>query len=195
MPSEGLRTFIAIVLSEEIKDFLVKLQEKLKASNADVKWVKKEGIHLTLKFLGNVEQKKIDEIIKIINNISNHMASFQLELGSIGAFPKKEIPRVIWVDLSKGDEETKAIAQKLEEEIAKLGIPKEKRAFSSHITLGRVKTSLNRKQLIEQLNYLQANPLKEKPKYKVEKITLFKSTLTPTGPIYQVLYEGNLKTN
>ena len=195
MSSEKLRTFIAIALSKEIEDFLANLQETLKKSNTDVKWVKPENIHLTLKFLGQREKKKIDEIIKIIDEISKNTPVFPLEISSIGSFPKKEYPRVIWVGLTEGDKEIKQIASTLENAICKLGIPKESRPFSSHITLGRVRSPLNRKQLVEQLNNLEGNFPEGKMRYKVERITLFKSTLTPTGPIYEILHEGSLKTN
>lgn len=195
MSGEKLRTFIAITLPSEVKNFLGNLQEILKKTNADVKWVEPKNIHLTLKFLGEREKKKIDEIVKIIDSLASNTSVFQLEIASIGAFPKKEYPRVIWVGLSQGEEETKKIAEALEDAIAKIGIPKESRAFSSHITLGRVRSSKNRGQLIEQLNHLEGNFPKESPLYKVDKITLFKSTLTPSGPIYEVLHEASLKTN
>lgn len=195
MSEKKIRTFIAIRLPEETKDFLGKLQDILKISDADVKWVKKENIHLTLKFLGEIEKKKIDEIIKIIDNLSNSISVFQLEVSEIGAFPKKEYPRVIWAGLVSGDKEMRQIAKELDNAICKIGLPKESRSFSSHITLGRVRSSLNKKQLIEQLNYLEGNFPKPKPKCKVDKITLLKSTLTPSGPIYEVLHERNLKTN
>ena len=182
-------------LPAEIKAFLGKLQETLKKSNADVKWVKPENIHLTLKFLGEREKKKIDEIIKIIDDVSSEASVFQLEISSIGAFPKKEYPRVIWVGLSEGDKQIKQIAAELENAICKLGIPKESRPFSSHITLGRVRSPLNRKQLVEQLNGLEENFPEGRMRSEVKVITLFKSTLTPTGPIYEILHEGHLKTN
>lgn len=195
MSGEKLRTFIAIELSAEVKDFLQKLQESLKTSNADVKWVKKENIHLTLKFLGERDKKKIDEIIKIIGNLCDNLGVFELEISSVGVFPKKEYPRVIWVGLTKGDKEVMQIARDLENEISKIGIPKESRPFSSHITLGRVRSGKNKNQLIEQLNYLEENFPAQKPEYRVERITLFKSTLTPAGPIYEILHERNLKAN
>lgn len=195
MPGNKLRTFIAIRFSETFKDYLGKLQDVLKTSNADVKWVKKENIHLTLKFLGEIEDKKIGEITKIIDNLSSKMPVFQLELSTLAAFPKKEYPRVIWVGLAKGGTQIKQMAEELNNAISRLGLPKEPRPFSSHITLGRVKSSLNKKQLIEQLNYLEGNFPKPTLSLKIDKLTLFKSTLTPTGPIYEVLYERNLRTS
>jgi 2'-5' RNA ligase len=117
-----------------------------------------------------------------------------MQISCLGAFPKKEYPRVVWVGLSEGEEETKQIAEELENEICRLGIAKEKRPFSSHITLGRVRSAHNRSQLTERLNYLEQNFPQGWPACKVDRITLFKSTLTPSGPIYEVLHEKSLKT-
>jgi len=191
-----MRTFIAITLSEEIKEELKKIQDKLKLTNADVKWVDIKNIHLTLKFLGEVDEEKINKIIKILNEVSKEISGFNLSLGTLGVFPKLESARVIWVGLKKGDKETKEIAKILEEKLAKIGIPKEKRPFSSHITLGRVRSNLNLKNLVEEIKNLIENLdsfYKEK-EFFVSKITLFKSTLTYQGPIYEILKEANLKT-
>ena len=188
-----MRTFIAIELPSEIKDSLSRLQEELKTSGADVKWVTPENIHLTLKFLGEIDDKKIDKIIKIIDDTAKEKNKFQIRISSLGAFPKVDFPRVIWVGVDTGDKETKEIAEGLEEKIAKIGIPKEDRPFSSHITIGRTKSSLNREGLVQDLKD-KAELGGGKLNFYVTKITLFKSTLTPKGPIYEVLKATNLKT-
>jgi 2'-5' RNA ligase len=193
VPEEILRTFIAIGLPQEVKNFLGSLQEILKAGQADVKWVSPENIHLTLKFLGERDKKKIEAVIKIIDEVCGKTPDFRLAFSSLGAFPKKEYPRVVWVGLSEGEAEVRQIAERLENEICRLGIAKEKRPFSSHITLGRVRSAHNRSQLVERLNYLEKNFPQEKPDCQAAKITLFKSTLTPSGPIYGTLYEKSLK--
>lgn len=187
-----MRTFIAIELPSEIKDSLSRLQEELKASNADVKWVEPNNIHLTLKFLGEIDDKKIEKITKIIDDTAREKNKFQMHISSLGAFPKIDFPRVIWVGVDTGDKETKGIADELEEKIAKIGIPKEDRPFSSHITIGRTRSSLNREKLVQDLKN-KAELGGEKLEFSVTKITLFKSTLTPHGPIYEVLKETNLK--
>jgi 2'-5' RNA ligase len=187
-----MRTFIAIELPQEIKDSLRRLQEKLKASKTDVKWVEPNNIHLTLKFLGEVDDKKLDKVIKIIEETARDKNEFQMRISSLGAFPKIDFPRVIWVGVETGNKETKAIAEELEEKTAKIGIPKEDRPFSSHITIGRTRSSLNREKLVQDLKN-KAELGGEKLEFYVTKITLFKSTLTPHGPIYEVLKETNLK--
>ena len=188
-----MRTFIAIDLPSEIKDSLRRLQEKLKASKADVKWVEPKNIHLTLKFLGEIDDKKIEEITKIIDDTAKEKNKFQIHISSLGAFPKIDFPRVIWVGVETGDKENKGMAEELEEKTAKIGIPKEDRPFSSHITIGRTRSSLNREKLVQDLKN-NAELSGERLEFYVTKITLFKSTLTPRGPIYEALNETNLKT-
>jgi 2'-5' RNA ligase len=187
-----MRTFIAIELPQEIRDYLKKIQENLKESGADVKWVAPQNIHLTLKFLGELDQQKLKEISHILEDVAKEKKSFSLELAGVGAFPDTNYPRVIWVGLAAGNEETKEIAELLEEKIACLGIAKEDRPFSAHLTLGRIRSGLNRIKLVQALN---AWTQSETSQFRAQKITLFKSTLTPKGPVYEILTEANLTTS
>lgn len=189
-----MRTFIAIELPPEIKESLARIQNQLKTSGADAKWVEPQNIHLTLKFLGEINEQKLAQIVSIIEDISKNKNAFSIRLSSLGAFPKINSPRVIWIGIDKGDNETKDMVESLEEKIARIGIPKEDRPFSSHITIGRLRSSLNRQRLVKVLLDLQPNFEKEGKEFLVTKITLFKSTLIPYGPIYEVLKEASLKT-
>lgn len=189
-----MRTFIAIELPNEIKEFLSKTQEQLKSSEADVKWVAPQNIHLTLKFLGEVDDNKLDEVKQVMDNAACACASFQGRISAIGAFPKIDFPRVIWLGIDPGDSETKEIAKTLEDALEKAGIPKEDRPFSSHITLGRVRSNMNRERLVRSLKDSQERMGEKKLEFTVTKITLFKSTLTPKGPVYEALKESALKT-
>ncbi len=184
-----MRTFIAIELPAQIKDKLSELQALLKQSGADVKWVAPQNIHLTLKFLGEIDEEKSTKISGIIENIAQGLKQFQISLSSLGAFPKIEFPLVIWVSIDKGDREVKMLAKGLEERIEKLGVPKEERPFSSHITIGRVRSPLNKDKLVKALreaeNYFGAKIIE----FNVTKIKLFKSTLGPSGPVYETLKE------
>jgi 2'-5' RNA ligase len=186
-----MRTFIAIALTREIRDYLASIQEELKKCRADVKWVQPENIHLTLKFLGERDEKKIEKIKLELEETARDKKSFSIRLSAVGAFPKLDFPRIIWVGIDRGEKETEEIAYELEERIAKIGIPKEDRPFSSHITIARLKSPLNRESLVQELKKLAPPQGKE---FKVGKITLYKSTLTPQGPIYEALKEANLKT-
>jgi 2'-5' RNA ligase len=187
-----MRTFIAIELPEEVKEYLRRLQGKLKKCDADVKWVAPQNIHLTLKFLGEIDEKKAGEIEEILTKTARQNPSFQIRASSIGGFPGLSSPRVIWIGIDKGDSEVKNIAKKLETSLELIGIPREERGFSSHITIGRTKSSLNRTSLAKLLNELKETPQTENIEFTVNKITFFKSTLTPQGPIYEALKEFQL---
>jgi 2'-5' RNA ligase len=189
-----MRTFIAIELPQGIKDSLARTQNQLKAAGADVKWVEPANIHLTLKFLGEIDEKKLEKINSILEEAAQDKNSFSARIFSLGAFPGINSPRVIWVGIDQGDKEIREIAKALEDEIAKIGIPKEDRPFSSHITIGRTRSPKNREKLVQELNQLANNFGRENLEFAVEKIVLFKSTLTPKGPIYEALKDANLKT-
>ncbi len=189
-----MRSFIAIELPQNIKDYLSRLQTQLKNSQADVKWVEPQNIHLTLKFLGEIDDNQLSEINNILENIAKERKHFQANVSSAGAFPKINFPRVIWVGLKEGDQETQDIARYLEEKIAEIGVPKENRPFSSHITIGRVRTPKNKDKLVKELNKFADGLKEENLKFLVNKLTLFKSTLKPLGPVYEILKEVNLKT-
>lgn len=189
-----MRAFIAVELPKEIGQKLALLQEELKKQNADVKWVEAKNIHLTLKFLGEIEDEIVDSLYEIMQEVAKDKKAFSLRICSMGAFPKTEAPRVIWVGIDRGDKEIKEIAKELEEKIYKIGVAKEKRDFSSHITIARVRSSLNRIKLIEALKVLKSKMCENNLEFTVNKITLLKSTLTPKGPIYEALKEIIFKT-
>jgi len=190
-----MRTFVAIELSDQIKTYLNKIQNQLRTSGADIKWVEPENIHLTLKFLGEIDDKKLAKVVEILKATAADGFEFYLRLASLGAFPNLNSPRVIWVGLDQGDKETKEIAETLEDKLAEIGIPEENRSFSSHITIGRSRSGLNRIKLTPLLKDLSNIPGEENLRFKVTKITLYKSTLTPKGPVYEALKEVSLKTN
>ena len=187
---ETIRAFIAIELTEDIHARLDDIQQQLKKTGADVKWVKSSQIHLTLKFLGEAPLDKIDSIISALENTVESKPPFQIELTGIGAFPKIEHPQIIWIGTEKGKEELKEIAFELEEKLETLGFKKEDREFSPHATLGRVRSSENRFALIKALKGFQMNaPLTQ----KAEHLSFIKSTLTPQRPVYEVLKKVELK--
>ncbi|MBM3244518.1 MAG: RNA 2',3'-cyclic phosphodiesterase [Candidatus Omnitrophica bacterium] len=190
-----MRAFIAIPIPEQTKKHLLLLQEKLKGYGADVKWVQTDNIHLTLKFLGEVDEDNLSKVYRAIENAVKETCAFSADIASLGAFPKIDYPKVIWVGIRQGEKETKEIAGLLEEEIEKTGIPKEKREFESHITIGRVRSLKNLKDLSTRLNeftdYFEGTDMN----FMVSKIVLFKSTLSPKGPTYEAIKEVNLKTH
>jgi 2'-5' RNA ligase len=189
-----MRTFIAIPLPEETRNFLSNIQNQLKSCGADVKWVQPQNIHLTLKFLGEINEGQLNKINVILEEVAKKMHPFTVSIDSIGAFPRINSPRVIWAGIQQGDSEVKIIANELEERIAEIGIPKEEKTFSSHITIGRRRSGLKMDKLIDGLQKIASLAKEQGQEFLTSKITLFKSTLTPKGPNYESLKEANLKT-
>ncbi len=185
---ETIRSFIALELTPEVHQELTRAQSQLKASDTDVKWVNPENIHLTLKFLGSISLELIAEIKKILEELAREHRAFQLEVKNLGAFPKIEYPRVIWVGIERGSEHSINLVRDLEQRLIKVGFLPEKRPFKPHLTLGRVRSSRKRNQLRELLQSVKLTP----KTMQAEKLTLFKSTLTASGAIYEPLYSTSL---
>ena len=186
-----MRTFIAIELSEEIKDSLTQIQSHLKYAGADVKWIEKDNIHLTLKFLGEIDDKKCEKVKSALDEIAKSAKSFEISLKDIGAFPKIDFPRVIWVGLDKGAKESTELALKIDKALSKLGLDKETRPFAAHLTLGRVRSSKNKEDLKEKIQSYAKHDLASHTQF-ISYLILFQSTLTPKGSIYIKLHEAKL---
>ena len=184
-----MRTFIAIQIPDIVKSELIQITDKLKSSRADLKWVKPEGIHLTLKFLGNIDEQKATEVKEVLNKVVKAEVPFEIRLEGLGAFPKPAFPRVIWAGVKEGAQNTINLAKNLEEQLEKIGFEKERRSFYPHLTLGRLRSPQNKGKLS---NLLESTKFKSSSIIKVARLNLIQSTLTPTGAIYTVLYQAEL---
>ena len=184
-----MRAFIAIELSPEIKDSLDQVQSHLKYSGANVKWVSPGDIHLTLKFIGDITEEICEKIRLALNKIGSSFKPFEIGIKGVGAFPNVNYPRVIWVGLDMGTVETKALSEKICEELLKLGFQKEPRPFAPHLTIGRVRSPENKDILKEKLISAQLPITKT---HSVSSIVLFQSTLSTKGPVYTKLHEVRL---
>ena len=186
-----MRCFIAISLPEEIRRQLGEIQSKLKKFNADIGWTRPEGIHLTLKFLGEIGEEKIESIKSALQKITSQHKPFEIEIGGTGVFPDTRRPRVLWVGMTKGLEETTSLAEQVESKMEELGFPKEERKFNPHLTLGRVKSPKNISQFTDTfLNTMKPNL----GKIHVDHISLYQSVLKPTGAEYSVLFQSSLRS-
>ena len=187
--SEALRTFIAIELGPQVQKTLGAVQEQLRKADADIRWVKPGNIHLTLKFLGEISVKKIKAVSESFPSIFSAFHAFDIAVPHLGVFPGKGNPRVLWAGIEQGAAQATAIAQAVEDYLAKLGFPKERKEFVPHITLGRVRSKRNLPALQAALNdFVFPQPCRG----RVSAVTLFKSTLTPQGSIYEPLIEARL---
>lgn len=147
-----------------------------------------------MKFLGEIDEKKLNEVSAVLQETLQDKKTFAIKLSALGAFPKTAFPKVIWAGISQGNDEVCGIARDLEEKLAQIGFLPESREFSSHITLGRVRSSQGLVDLAKHLTQLAAGRFPEGMEFTVSRITLFQSRLTPKGPLYAPLNEFNLKT-
>ena len=183
-----LRLFIALHLPDEIKTHLGNLIEKLSPLANDIKWIDPKNIHLTLKFLGDTDENQVTAISGGIQTALAGKSAFEIGVGGCGGFPNLKNPRVIWAGL-KNAGPAKEIARDINHQLASIGIEKDNRPLSPHLTIGRVK---NNADLIKLLNYIES--LKFDAGYTIlNKVALIQSTLTPKGPIYKSIGEFNLE--
>jgi len=178
-----IRSFLAIRLPEPIHKELKSIQERLKETDTKVKWVTPHNIHLTLKFLGNIESRDVERIDGMVSKIVAKESHLILRAEGVGAFPHIRSPRVIWVGISGEVDRLRDIHRRMEGELETIGFRPEERTFSPHLTIGRVKTKVH-KTLLDRLVALK--DYLSQP-FKVGEIILFKSDLYPHGPIYTPL--------
>jgi len=186
---DKIRSFIAIKLNDEVRAGLGVVIDKLKESGADVKWVKLENIHLTLKFLGSISAEEIEGVKAILDKAKDRFKKFSIDISKVGAFPKISFPKVVWAGVSENADILKQIYLFLEEELEKKGFQKEDRPFSPHLTIGRVKSPKNRPSLKSSIENLKDSSFKS---LDVTEISLLQSKLTPQGPIYTPLHQIHL---
>lgn len=180
------RGFIAIDIDSLPK--LVEFENKIKQTGAHVKLVEPKNIHITLKFLGDTDEEQIDEIEKIMKNSVEGTDPFNIQLKSTGVFPNQNYIKIIWIGIHNGDQ-IGIIANKIDEELSEIGFKKEKRGFSAHLTIARVKSAKNKEQLMQIIEKYKEFEFAD---IKVDSIKLKKSDLTPKGPIYTTLKEIKL---
>ena len=179
--SDAFRAFVAIDLPESIRASIGAAQEALKSFGFRVKWVRPESIHLTLKFLGNIDANQTDAIVNAMTLAARGYAALHLNASGIGVFPNARRPRVIWIGLGGQVDHLKSLQQTLEAHLADLGFPAEKRPFKGHLTLGRVKGKIAADRMQAALD--KFNAFKSKG-FAANRIILFKSELQPTGAVY-----------
>ena len=180
------RGFIAIDIEAYPK--IIQFENEIKNSGAKVKLVEPGNIHITLKFLGNTEEEYIEKIEEIMKNAVKETNSFEIQLKGAGVFPNQNYIKVAWIGIKNG-EKIGEIAKKIDEKISELGFKKERRGFSAHLTIARVRSVKNKDKLLQIIEKYRDI---EFAKIKVDSIILKKSELTSKGPIYTNLCEIKL---
>ncbi len=190
MEQKKIRTFVAIDLSSDINEGLKSLQNKLiNECPGKIAWVKPENIHLTLKFLGEIEEDRWKQIFLSLKEVASRYLPFNVFVKGLGCFPRIESPRVVWAGIACEGDELISIQKDVDKCLNEFDFPEDKRKYHAHLTLGRIKVLKERmrwKKLIESLQDVEVGTL------AVEKIVLVKSTLKPAGAVYTVLGEAFL---
>ena len=190
---EQIRSFIAIELPTELKQELARLESQLKAGNQPwVKWVKPDSIHLTLKFLGNIDTDTTATITRAIKESARGIEPFRLEVKELGVFPNLKRVRVAWVGISGQVDKLSLLQKRLESQLTPLGFTAESRPFTPHLTLARLS---ERASPDEQQGFgrLIASTSFEGGDIEVKEISLMKSQLTRAGAIYSRISQIELK--
>ena len=191
---ESVRSFIAIELPDELKRELSQLRAQLKPGELPwVKWVDPYGIHLTLKFLGNVDKNRLDDVTGAMEEAARGIPPFHLEVRELGVFPNLRRVQVAWVGISGEVDKLGQLQQRLESDLAPLGFATESRPFMPHLTLARLRgqASLPERQRFGQL--IVSTRFESAQGIKVDAISLIRSQLTGKGAIYSPISSVGLK--
>ena len=183
--SETIRSFIAFDIDNElVVRRLSEVQGMLVNTGANLKLVKPQNIHVTMRFLGNITLHMVDLIHEEMKQIS--FTPFEIELRGLGAFPSLRYARVVWTGIRKGADELVNVFNQLESRLRRLGFKPDRKGFSPHLTIARVRTGRHKAELVKCVEDLADY---EFGVIKADYLRLKKSVLTPKGPIYTTLRE------
>ena len=183
-----LRLFIALSLPHEVEVELDRLLGLLRPQGPDVKWVAANNIHLTVKFLGDTDEKLVPRIKTAMDETVAGFQPFESVMDRVGGFPNLNKPRVIWVGGSQPIEAAARMAAEIDRRMHELHFEKETRPFKAHLTLGRVREGRSVATLAAYLESFKLTPIP----LRLDRLVLFKSTLTPKGSIYEREHEARL---
>ncbi len=184
------RTFIAVHLDEDIRARLAALQRDLAAEAPDVKWVEEDNLHVTLLFLGEVDNRELPTVCRAVQTAVAGRPAFTMAVEGPGCFPNPRRPRVLWVGLGQGTQEVVAVHDALEAPLMDLGCyRREERKYTPHVTLGRLREGGTGDALARALGKHAGWKAGEQA---VDEIHVMGSELTPQGPIYTVLSRAKL---
>ncbi len=182
-----MRTFIAVALDPPIRRNLAVVQRRLEQVAANVKWVEEENIHLTLKFLGPVDERALYDVCRSVQQVAAEHEPFEMTVEGLGAFPHQRRPRVLWAGVSAGSAELVELAEHIDLALERLGWGREQRRFTPHITIGRFRrASTDMEPALADYEQWQAGT------QYVSRIEVMESELSGSGPRYSVLSHAEL---
>ena len=190
---EQIRAFIAVELPPAVREAVEGVVRELRSGIGDgVRWVRPEGVHLTLKFLGDIDAGSVPTISEALDRCAASAAPFDLFLEGVGVFPNARRPRVIWIGLGGALEPLLALQQSVERELEELGFASERRPFTPHLTLGRVRDGVRASQVRGVSEAIAATTVERRAELPVREVSLMQSDLRPSGAVYTRLYAATL---
>lgn len=189
----AIRSFLAFELPPDIRNEVKRFSTEVKKTGLNASWVKPDNIHLTIIFMGDVDEKDIPAIISAIDPIVSQYGIFDISLGGMGLFPNIKRPRVIWLGLNGDIQGIASLKTDLGKPLESFGIKQEKRPFKPHLTLGRFRKPVIEKAFLKKIIDDYSNI--PGPDGKLDELVLFKSELKPGGAVYSRIHSWPLKRN
>jgi len=188
-----MRTFVSVEIPGKIKNninkMIVKMKRRLKAGE-QVKWVDKNNLHITLKFIGWIEDGKIEKMTDSLANSVKDFGAIKVSIAGLGVFPDERHPRVVWAGIDEGWDRIKQLSERIEDRLSKESYGKrENREFSPHLTIGRIKEKIDPETLC---GLIEKNKKERYGSFAAKNISLMKSTLRRSGPIYEEIEQIKL---
>ena len=181
-----MRVFIAVDIDDVSMAAVEKLQKKLKEAAGGLRavtWVRPEAMHLTLKFLGEIDDQKVVEVCNIVKAAAAENESFELDVEGVGSFGGRSA-RVLWIGTGRGNDKLTGLAEDIEQRLEDAGFPPEGRKFTGHLTLCRIKNA--------EVGFILAQTVDEFKDFRagtvfIDAVTVYQSQLTPEGAVYMAL--------
>jgi 2'-5' RNA ligase len=185
-----LRTFVAVEMSPQVRSRAADLVERLRVSQVKATWIKPDNMHLTLKFLGDTPENLIADVAQELTEAARGQQPFTIRVAGAGAFPDTRRPRTVWIGVQEGRQEICELAGRIEAALTRLGIRRERRSYSPHLTIARVRGSGPKQGELGQA--VAANQDFEAGTTSVAEVVLFASYLEPSGARYEALARAPL---
>ena len=189
-----MRTFVAIEIPERLKLSLDRSLEEIRSGLRDglIRWVRLESMHLTLKFLGEIELEQVHAAQKVLDQVAQKFSSFSLEIAGFGCFPNFSRPRVVWVGFNPEGGDLPRLQSELASRLEIIGFEPEQRGYHPHLTLGRVRNGLSGSDIKQLSGWAQEAQIRTVGSFEVDAISLIRSVLHPDGAVYSNLHVARL---
>lgn len=181
----GIRTFVALEMPVAVKRQVVSVARHM-SHLGQMRWVKPEGVHLTLKFLGDVEENRVADIVSAVQQVASKFQPLALSTAGLGGFPHLESARVLWLGVEGGLGQLRILQGRIAQKLEDLGFERERHPFFAHVTVGRARR--------KPVRVIAENATKWRAvNFSVDRISVMKSTLRPEGAVYTPLGYGIFK--